>query len=101
MADLIPIPWGEGYLQATRAEFDAMLARGLVPGANAAPAPPSMAGQALLDSRAMGERLSVSAEQVEAMAKRGEVPSVRVGRYLRFNPAEVVASLPRSGHADC
>lgn len=100
MTDWVRLPHGSAFLRLTPAEFATVMARGLDPGPSAAPAAPGVVAGALLDSRAMGERLSVSAEQVEAMAKRGEIASIRVGRYLRFDPAEVLASLKTNGHAD-
>ena len=48
----------------------------------------------------MGERLGVTPEWCEAAAKTGEIPSLRVGRYLRFDPAQVLASLQKRRHAD-
>src|SRR5688572_1083061 len=100
MTDFVPIPWGNDFLQATRAEFDAMLARGLVAGPVGAPTAPPLAGEALVDSKEMGKRLGVPAEWVEGKAKEGAIPSLMVGRYRRFNPTEVLGILRSNGHAD-
>jgi hypothetical protein len=82
------------------AEFRAALAAGE---AFAAPAQPPVAGQGsaperLLDSRQLGELLGVGDTWLEGAAKRGDIPSVRIGKALRFEPAAVLAVL-RAGHA--
>ena len=99
---LIPLPDGR-WLALTNEELCTALRRaegmGFPP--NAAPAAPLVAGdEPLCDSRAMGERLGVSAEWCEAAAARGEIPSVRVGRYLRFDPAQVMTVITNRRHAD-
>jgi len=98
MTDWVLVPWGNAFLRLTPAEFSAAMGRGLAAGPISAPAQPPGTGEGLLDSRAMSERLGVSEEQVEALARRGEIPSVRVGRYLRFDPVEVRRVLG-NGHA--
>ena len=40
----------------------------------------------LVDAEEAGRMLSLSRSQVLAMAKRGELPNVRVGRLRRFAP---------------
>ncbi len=47
----------------------------------------------LLDSRGLGELLGVDSTTVEAMAKDGRLPSIRIGRLLRFEPAVCIARL--------
>ena len=47
----------------------------------------------LLDSKAMAELLGVGDTTVEAMARDGRVPSVRIGKALRFEPRAVLAAL--------
>lgn len=47
----------------------------------------------LLDSKALGEVLGVNATTVEAMAKDGRLPSIRIGRLLRFEPRLCLARL--------
>lgn len=90
MTDFVLVPYGSAFLRLTEAEFAAAMGRGLDPGPKSAPAHPPVAGEALLDSRAMGERLAVTAELCEQMAREGRIPSVRIGRYLRFDPAAVI-----------
>jgi excisionase family DNA binding protein len=91
MTDTVLIPYGAGYLRLTQEEFTRAIARGIAP-APAPDAPPVSDGR-LVDSAEMGTRIGCTAEHVEALAKRGEVPAVRIGRYLRFNPAAVLAAL--------
>jgi len=93
MNDWVLIPWGNGFLKATEAEFAAIMGRGLTPSASPAPAPRPEAETVLLDARAMGQRLGTTAEWVEAAGRAGRVPSVRVGRYVRFDPRAVLEAL--------
>jgi len=41
----------------------------------------------------IADRLNVSAQTVINLARRGEIPHVRVGRQFRFNQAAVEAAL--------
>lgn len=99
MSDFVLIPYGNAFLRLTPAEFSAAMGRGLTPGGISAPAQPPVTGEGLLDSQEMGKRLGVTAEWCEGAAKAGDIPSVRVGRYLRFDPVEVLSKL-QNGHAD-
>ncbi len=64
----------------------------------------------LLDSKQAAERLSVPVTWVREMARKGKLPSVRLGSYLRFRPEDIdalvversltVAAEPRSGRID-
>lgn len=53
----------------------------------AAVAPP------LLDAGQMAERLGVPESWVRTEARAGRIPSVEVGRYVRFREADVMAAL--------
>jgi excisionase family DNA binding protein len=94
------LPYGSAYLRLTLAEFNTILARGLDDGGIAAPALPLVTPDRLLNSRELAERLGVSADLCEQKAKTGEWPSVRVGRYLRFDPADVLAAVARGNSHD-
>jgi excisionase family DNA binding protein len=47
----------------------------------------------LVDGREMAKLLAVSTSSLNRMAKSGEIPSVRVGRLVRFDPTAVVTAL--------
>ncbi len=43
----------------------------------------------LLTPAEVGEILGVHSKTVERMARRGELPGIRIGRYWRFAPVEL------------
>jgi excisionase family DNA binding protein len=47
----------------------------------------------LLDAKAVAERLGVPTTWVLESARSGAMPCVRLGRYVRFDPADVEAWL--------
>jgi len=51
------------------------------------------AGEQLLDSTGVGQRLKLSPRTVSEMANDGRLPAYRIGIYLRFKWAEVEAHL--------
>jgi hypothetical protein len=55
------------------------------------------AHEPLLDSAALAARLDVPHTWVEEAARRGSIPSVRCGRYVRFDLRQVLEVL---GHSD-
>jgi hypothetical protein len=100
MDEFILVPYGPGFLRFTVEEFNAAQRRGVLMAApdnrdGTVPGPRS-----LVDSRAMGAILNVAETWIEMAAKTGQIPSVRVGRYLRFDPESVLAALRGVGHAD-
>src|SRR5579864_3199421 len=50
----------------------------------------------LIDARALATRLGVHESFVRTAARAGKIPSIRIGRYVRFEPAAVIEAL-----ADC
>lgn len=50
-------------------------------------------GEKLLDSRELGALFSCDSTTIESMARDGRLPSVRIGRLLRFEPAVCIAAL--------
>ena len=98
-SDFILIPYGNAFLQLTPAEFAAAMGRGLAPGANSAPATPPLGGEGLVDSADLGKRLGMTAEWCEAAAREGTIPSLRLGKYLRFDPAAVLLEIAENGPA--
>lgn len=100
MADLvlIPVP-GLGVLALDSEAFVAALVAGtaLRPLAESSAAP---AAPRLMTSEQLGEQLSIPATWLEEAARRDEIPSVRAGKYVRFDPDEVMGSLnPRIASA--
>lgn len=93
------IPYGPGFLQLTGEEYTAILARGLAPGPNVAPAVAPVGAAQLLDSRQLSALLGVGDTLLEQMARDGRLPAVRIGKFLRFDPSEVLRIL-KAGHAD-
>ncbi len=45
----------------------------------------------LLTARQVAEELAISQSMVYALAARGEIPAVRIGTALRFEPSDVEA----------
>ena len=54
---------------------------------------------ALLDAKQMGERLNVRESWVRTEARAGRIPSIEVGRYVRFREADVMAALAAKQNA--
>src|SRR5687767_2969680 len=86
MADvvLLVVP-GLGCLALDHAEFERAQKRGqglLAPVAT--PEPQGGQQEPLLDSVALAERLCVPATWLEQAARDGRIPSVRIGRRVRF-----------------
>jgi excisionase family DNA binding protein len=47
----------------------------------------------LLTSREMADLLQTHDTSIEGLAKTGRIPSIRIGRLLRFEPAAVLTAL--------
>ena len=45
----------------------------------------------LVGPEAIADTLGVTAEYMRRLAREGRIPSVKVGKYVRFNPAEIAA----------
>jgi excisionase family DNA binding protein len=50
----------------------------------------------LLTAREVGERLSVSERYVWRLAREDKLPSIHIGKYIRFDPADVAAFVEAS-----
>ena len=84
------------WVVLTREEFAAARRRGdeLMGGAVVAAASPGApTTEKLLNSRELAAMCGVNDTLLEQMAKDGRIPSVRIGRLLRFEPAAVLAVL--------
>jgi excisionase family DNA binding protein len=90
MADtvLIPLP-GIGTLELPRAVYESALR----PFAATAPAAPQP--DVILDAGELAKLLTLPKSCVYERAKRGDFPSFRVGKHLRFRRSEVLAALDR------
>jgi len=90
MADtvLIPLP-GIGTLELPRAVYEAALR----PFASAAPVAPQV--ETILDAGELAAALNLPKSCVYERAKRGDFPSFRVGKHLRFRRSEVLEAIER------
>jgi excisionase family DNA binding protein len=96
---LVPLPNGR-WLALEPVAFRAALAAGesLI----AAPAASDPAHDAdsepLLDAEALAAALSLPVTRIEAAARSGVIPAVRLGRRYRFNRRAVEAALAANGN---
>lgn len=68
-----------------------------------APAPPTLQTEPLLTAEELAPVIKLPVHAVRDRARRGIIPSVPVGRYVRFQASAVIAALkgdsvPRSTH---
>ncbi|MGE5607810.1 MAG: helix-turn-helix domain-containing protein [Bacillota bacterium] len=56
-------------------------------------------GEALLTPRDAAERLTISERTLWGLAESGEVPCVRIGRSVRYDPADLRAYIDRRKRA--
>ena len=95
---LVVLPWpGVGTVVLPATVVTEGLERGAqMFGTSTSVRTPTATTEKLLNSQQMGELLGVDSTTVEAMAKDGRVPSIRIGRLLRFEAAVCLAALRRS-----
>lgn len=85
MADLVVIPLpGLGTLELTREAYEAAL-RPI-----AAPASPAASEEPLIDAMALARSLNIPKSTVYERARVGLIPSVRLGKHLRFRRSDVL-----------
>lgn len=93
---LVHLPAPFGWLALTSAELGRAQARAqeLAPNVaddgRASPLPEAPAAR-LLSADAAAELLGVDASWLARAAREGAIPCVRLGKYVRFDPAAVVA----------
>lgn len=63
-------------------------------------APVQQPNHALVDATTIAELLAVPMPYVYDLVKRGEIPAIRVGRYLRFSIQAVFQELDTNTRAD-
>lgn len=56
--------------------------------------------RALVSAKELAAILGVPYAQVCRMAHRGEIPVIKVGKYYRFMPEEVIAALRKPARKD-
>lgn len=89
---LIALP-GVGTLSLTREAYEAALIP--IAPAKAEPTPAAMA-PGLLNAKAIAEALSLPETWIREKERQGEIPSMRVGRYVRFDLAAVRKALSKT-----
>jgi excisionase family DNA binding protein len=92
---VIAFPLADGrWLALPKQDFDAALRRAADLELNAAASPvAARVPEPLLNSRELAAKLGVGDTTLEALAQRGAIPHVRIGKALRFSAAEVLAAL--------
>jgi excisionase family DNA binding protein len=91
---LIPLP-GIGTLSLTREAYEAAL----IPNAAPEPRHDQPAAESLVSAKSLSAALSLPVSCIYEYAKAGRIPSVRVGRHVRFNHSQVLAALNTPGRA--
>jgi hypothetical protein len=95
-------------LALTQTELHAALSRGReILGAGSVATPASepkestsrAVGDHLVDAKALAAITGLPVSRLAAGARTGAIPSVKIGRYVRFNPAKVLAHLETQGAA--
>jgi excisionase family DNA binding protein len=89
---LIPLP-GVGTLDLAREVYEAALR----PIATPAPSAPATENAELVTAKCLAATLSLPVSCLYEYAKAGRIPSVRVGKHVRFNPGQVLATLRATG----
>src|SRR5437879_3061244 len=90
---LIPLP-GVGTLDLAREVYEAALRPISAPG----PLAPATGSAELVTARSLAATTSLPVSCLYEYAKAGRIPSVRVGKHVRFNEAQVLAALRATGH---
>lgn len=88
---LIPLP-GVGTLSLTREAYEAAL----LPIAAPEPAQAVQSSE-LVNAKVLSASLSLPISCIYEYARAGRIPSVRVGRHVRFNHSQVLAALKAPG----
>lgn len=89
---LIPLP-GIGTLSLTREAYEAAL----LPIAAPEPLQAVRSSEELVNAKVLAVSLNLPISCIYEYAKAGRIPSVRVGRHVRFNHSHVLAALRSSG----
>lgn len=95
--DRVLIPLGHHLLVMTRQAFEAALAEGDTLRPYPAEAATRVQGRALLDADATALRLSVDRSWLLRGARERRLPFYRLGKYVRFDPEEIIAYCAKQG----
>jgi|SRR5215472_6877713 len=100
MTDRVLIPFGMEVLVLTETELVEARRRGreLMP-RSATAAAPAAPGVELVTAKVIAVEFSLPVTCVYEYAKAGRIPSVRVGRYVRFDKHQVRAALESTDKA--
>lgn len=100
MPKSVLIPFGNEFLALTAEEFEAARLRGRA----AVPAAVTSSVAAIdriLDADGMEKETGIPATWFLEQARKGTVPHLRAGKYVRFRVAETISALQSSGrHSD-
>jgi excisionase family DNA binding protein len=91
---LIPLP-GIGTLSLTREQYKAAL----IPNAPVEAQHGRPTAESLINAKSLAAALCLPVSCIYEYAKTGRIPSVRVGRHVRFNQSQVLAALKTPGTA--
>jgi excisionase family DNA binding protein len=89
---LIPLP-GIGTLALTNEAYEAAL----IPIAASELGPGTTVVDSLVSAKDLSQSLSLPISCIYEYAKAGRIPSVRIGRHVRFNQSQVLAALRSPG----
>lgn len=98
MPDTLLIPFGAEFLALDHATFEEarQRAREMLPSPSTAPAVTSE----ILDADGIAERTGIPASWFLEQARRGDIPHLRAGKYVRFKLDEVLAALSNGKRED-
>ena len=96
MTDIL-IPFGDAWLALTLDQYQAALTRGreIVPVTENVPGVPT--AEEILTAEGMEERTGIPASWWLETARKGEVPHLRAGKYVRFELARTLEHLSSGG----
>lgn len=93
---LIPLP-GVGTLDLAREVYEAALRPIAAPERNSTGVEISRGSAELVTAKALAATTSLPVSCLYEYAKAGRIPSVRVGKHVRFNRDQVLAALRKTG----
>jgi len=89
----ILIPFGTHVLALSLHEFQTALTKGQALIGGATPEPVPAGGEPLLDAEGAHQHTAIPASWFLEAARRGDIPHIRAGKYVRFRMADVLYAL--------